>query len=90
VSNPITTEERQLRLEALRSLEGNLIHQLLLTKLQVLRNNKRREEREAAFSNDTNKAFGCEWALWGLEQMEEVLAKIKIETIGRPEKSIKY
>ena len=85
-----TPEEIQLRREELQLLEGNQIHQLLLIRLQALRNSKRREQREAAFNNKPDVSFGCEWALWGLEQVEAILENIKKETIDRPEKTIKY
>jgi hypothetical protein len=88
---PILTEEQmQLKREALRSLEDNPTHQLLLDKLRAQQRNKRAEQREAAFSGKPDVAYGCEWALWGLEQTEKLLAEIKRETNDRTEKAIKY
>ena len=81
----LTAEQRQIRLEELRLLEANPTHQLLLTRLQVLHSNKRREQREAAFSNDTAKTHGCEWALWGLEQVQTILNHLRDETKERTE-----
>lgn len=81
----LTPEQRQIKLEGLRLLEEDQTFQLLLTKLQAQRNNKRREQREAAFNNDTSKAFGCEWALWGLEQTETILAHMRKELNERAE-----
>ena len=81
----ITAEQMQLKREALRSLEDNQTHQLLLTKLQALQRSKRAEQREAAFSNDTAKSFGCEWALWGLEQVQTILNHLRDETKERTE-----
>ena len=81
----LTAEQRQIKLEGLRLLEEDQTFQLLLTKLQVQRNNKRREQREAAFSNDLPKALGCEWAIWGLEQVETILAHMRNELKERPE-----
>lgn len=81
----MTTEQRQIRQAELQSLEDNQTLQLLLTRLQAQLNNKRREQREAAFSNDTAKAFGCEWAIWGLEQYQTILAHLRKELNERPE-----
>ena len=81
----MTQEEMQLKKEALQSLEDNPIHQSLLIRLRAQQSNKRREQREAAFSNDTAKALGCEWAIWGLEQAQVILSHLRDETIERPE-----
>ena len=87
---PITREEMQLKREALRSLEENQIFQLLLTKLQARRNSKRQEQREAAFSGKPDVSYGCEWAIWGMEQVDEIIRQIKKETNDRPEMTMKY
>jgi len=86
----MTPEQMQLKREALQSLVDNPTLQLLLTKLQAQQRNKRREQREAAFKNETAVAFGCEWALWGLEQTEIILSQLRDETKDRPEKTMRY
>lgn len=86
----MTEEQMQLKREALRLLEENQTHQLLLTRLQALQRNKRAEQREAAFSGKPDVAYGCEWALWGLEQTEKIIDQIRKETNDRTEKAIKY
>ena len=86
----ISPEQMQLRREALQLLEDNQMYQLLQTRLQVLLTNKRREQREAAFSNDTPKAFGCEWAIWGLEQTKTIVTQMRDELKDRTEKPMNY
>ena len=86
----ITAEQMQLKREALHLLEENLIFQLLLTKLQARQNSKRAEQREAAFKDKPYEAFGCEWAIWGLEQTKEIIDQIRKETQYRPEMTVKY
>lgn len=86
----LTVEQLQIRREALQSLEDNQMFQQLRTKLQARRNSKRQEQREAAFNNDSAKSFGCEWALWGLEQTDIILEQLRSELKDRPEKVMKY
>lgn len=81
----MTTEQRLTRLAELQSLEDNQTHRLLLTRLQALQNSKRVEQRQAAFSNDTAKTLGCEWAIWGLEQYMTIIAHMRKELNERPE-----
>jgi hypothetical protein len=83
-------EERQIKKEELHLLEDNQMFRLLLTRLQALQSNKRREQREAAFKNEADKAFGCEWALWGLEQTDIILAQLRAELKDRAETTITY
>jgi hypothetical protein len=64
--------------------------QLLLDKLKVQQQNKRREQREAAFKNDAAAAMGCEWALWGLEQTQTIVSRMRDELKERTEKTLNY
>lgn len=80
----------QIKREALQSLEDNQMFQQLRTRLLELQRNKRREQREAAFNNDTATAFGCEWALYGLEQTDIIISRLRDELKDRTEKTIKY
>lgn len=86
----LTPEQLQIKREELQLLEDNPMFQQLRTKLLALQRNKRREQREAAFSNETAKAFGCEWALYGLEQTDIILSQLRDELKDRPQMTIKY
>ena len=86
----MTVEQIQLRREALQSLEDNPTFQSLLDKLKVQQQNKRREQREAAFKQYPDVVFGCEWALWGLEQTQTILSRMRDELKERTEKTLNY
>lgn len=86
----MTPELLQIKREELQSLEANPTFQRLLTKLQERQRSKRREQREAAFKNESSTAFGCEWALWGIEQTDIILSQFRDELKDRTEKTIKY
>ena len=83
-------EERQRRLEELQLLEDNQTFQLLQTRLKVLQNSKRQEQREAACKAQPDVVYACELALWGLEKTDMIVEQIKRELRDRPEKAVKY